>query len=362
VGQLEHVTIARDEDQYLSFPDVVLAADGRLVLIYREADAHVATRSRLVLLDSFDGGHNWVNRRYLDRPMSLARDGAVWNCPRIVRQSDDGLTVVCDLAVVPADTPPPVPEDLWKFRTYFWRSFDNGQTWGMRRSTRIQGMVPDRLLELSNDTYLIASHYHSLRHFDTTTQIVTFTRDAGETWTNTALVAEVAGLQFCEGSVARCPAGQLVCYMRENSMRNVPTHKSFSLDGGLHWSMPEPCRFVGHRPVAGLLSSGKMLVTYRDVRLANRAVGSLVGANTATMAWLGNPLDESTGRVLTLEADSSGVFSDYGYSGWVELKGGRVFCAYHHRGEAEKSYIRGVWFGESDFTAEPPLPMGRLYY
>ncbi|MGQ9553472.1 MAG: sialidase family protein [Anaerolineae bacterium] len=359
---LQHVTIVRDDSLYQSFPDVALATDGHLVLVYREADAHVATESRLALLDSHDCGQTWVGKRYLDVPMSLRRNGAVWNCPRIVRQRDGGLTILCDLAVSPPGTIMPVPEERQRFRTYIWRSFDQGRTWSARRSTCIQGYVPDRLFELTDDTWLVASHYHSLRHFDTLTQIVNITYDAGENWTNTSLVAEVAGLRFCEGSLARCANGFLVCYLRENSMRNIPTHKSFSSDGGLHWSLPEPCRFIGHRPVAGLLGTGRMLVTYRDVRLLDPSAELPVGANTATMAWLGDPYDEASGHVLTLEVDEAGVFGDYGYSGWVQLSDGRVFCAYHHRGDAPKSYLRGVWFHEEDVVEEPPLKGGEVYY
>jgi len=351
------VVIAQSEGLYLSFPDVVQAKSGRLVLVYREADAHVARHSRLVLADSHDQGRTWVNRRYLDAPMTLAEDGAVWNCPRIVQQRDGGLTILCDLSQVTPGSTEPVPESQRRFRTFLWRSFDDGRTWSTRRPTRIQGLVPDRLLELSGDTWMVGSHYHSLRHFGTLTQVVTFTHDAGETWTATSIVAEVPGMQFCEGSIVRCPGGHLVCYLRENSMRGLPTHKCLSFDGGLHWSSPEPCGFVGHRPVAGLLRSGKMLVTYRDVRLHELDSGDNIGVQPATAAWLGDPGDESTGRCLTIEADSSGVLGDYGYTGWVELPDGRVFCAYHTRGDAPRSYIAGTWFREADFT-EPASPAG----
>lgn len=361
----DRVVVARDDALYQSFPDVALADDGRLVAIYREADAHVATRSRLVLTDSHDGGRTWSEPRYLDAPMTLEGDGAVWNCPRLVRQSDGGLTALCDLSVCAPgpirDGVPPPPERERRFRTFIWRSFDHGLTWSVRRPTRIQGLVPDRLLELTEDTWLVGSHYHSLRHFGTLTQIVTITYDAGENWTNTAIVAEVPGMQFCEGSVTRCPDGHLVCYLRENSMRSIPTHKCFSFDGGLHWSQPEPCGFVGHRPVAGMLRSGRVLVTYRDVRLLEPGGPDRRGAHTATAAWLGDPHDERSGRVLDLELDTSGVFGDYGYSGWTQLPDGRVFCVYHTRGEAPKSYIAGVWFRESDFS-EPALAVGRRYF
>ncbi|MHB0878244.1 MAG: sialidase family protein [Anaerolineae bacterium] len=359
---LQHTIIACDEGLYQSFPDVAIAADGHLVVIYREADAHVASRSCLVVAHSRDGGETWSQRACLDEPMSIAASGAVWNCPRIVRQRDGGLTVICDLAVLPAGAGAALPESQRRFRTYLWRSFDSGHNWSNRRSTRIEGLVPDRLLELSDDTWLIGSHYHSLRYYDTLRQVVAITNDAGENWTVSALVAEVPGMQFCEGSVCALPHGMLVCYMRENSLRNVPVHRCYSSDGGLHWSLPHPCRFVGHRPVAGVLRSGRTLVTYRDVTVADPAAATKVGTHTATMAWVGDPFNEESGKVLTLDLDQSGVFGDYGYSGWVQLPDGRIFCAYHHRGEAQKSHVRGVWFHEADVTEPLPVAVARLYY
>ncbi len=80
------------------------------------------------------------------------------------------------------------------------------------------------------------------------------------------------------------------------------------------------------------------------------------------MAWLGDSFDEESGHVLTLDLDESGVFGDYGYSGWVQLPDGRVFCAYHHRGAAAKSHIRGVWFAEADVNEPLPVTEAKLYY
>ena len=50
------------------------------------------------------------------------------------------------------------------------------------------------------------------------------------------------------------------------------------------------------------------------------------------------------------------------FQGGVLLSDGRVFCAYHHRGEAPKSFLRGVWFGQDDFSEPPPLAGDRRYY
>ncbi len=298
------VVIAQNDEMYLSFPDVVQAGDGRLVLVYREADAHVATRSRLVLADSHDQGRTWVNRRYLDAPLTLSTDGAVWNCPRIVAQRDGGLTILCDLSQTPPGATAPVPESQRRFRTFIWRSFDHGRSWSTRRPTRIQGLVPDRLLELSGDTWMVGSHYHSLRHFGTLTQVATFTHDAGETWTTVSIVAEVPGMQFCEGSVARCPGGQLVCYLRENSIAGCPRASAFRLTGA-SLDEPEPAG-SGHRPVAACGRRGKMLVTYRDVAWRDPDARRRSVACIPPLLLAGDPQDEKHGRCLTIELDTSG--------------------------------------------------------
>jgi hypothetical protein len=359
---VQTTTVVQDEDFYLSFPDVALARDGHLVLVYRQADAHVAGESQLCLLHSDDGGASWGRRLDLDEPLSIDRDGGVWNCPRIVCQRDGGLTVICDASFVPAGRDSATGESERRFRTYIWRSFDGGRTWSARRSTPIQGLVPDRLLELSDDTWLIASHHESLRYFDTFRQIVTLTGVAGENWNLTVPIAEVRGLRFCEGSICHQPSGALVCFMRENSLRNIPVHRCYSSDGGLHWSLPHPCRFIGHRPVAGVLRSGRTLVTYRDATVADPTSAPRLPCHAATMAWVGDPFDEASGAVLTLERDQSAVLGDYGYSGWVQLRDDTIFCAYHHRGAARRSYIRGAWFREEEVSEPLPVTEAKLYY
>ena len=78
-----------------------------------------------------------------------------------------------------------------------------------------------------------------------------------------------------------------------------------------------------------------------------------VGRNPGTWAWLGDlaGLTGSGGesRFLELERDSCGLYGDFGYSGWVQFDDGEIFCVYHHRDDAPKSYIRGCWFREEDF-------------
>ena len=58
---LRHVTIARNDSIYEAFPDICLLPSGKLLCLYREADVHVASMSRVVLAESDDRGRTWTN-------------------------------------------------------------------------------------------------------------------------------------------------------------------------------------------------------------------------------------------------------------------------------------------------------------
>jgi len=126
----------------------------------------------------------------------------------------------------------------------------------------------------------------------------------------------------------------------------------------------EGTEMIGHRPTGGVLSSGKVLVTYRNVGGApspppwSDAYAQVGGRHhialdptiiTSTYAWLGDAYDKVPGKMLELDYDSSRILGDYGYSGWVQFPDEEIFCVYHHRGSAPKSYMKGCWFREEDF-------------
>ncbi|NSW54433.1 MAG: hypothetical protein HPY44_00350 [Armatimonadetes bacterium] len=50
-----------------------------------------------------------------------------------------------------------------------------------------------------------------------------------------------------------------------------------------------------------------------------------------------------------MENDRLSPPGDFGYSGWVQLPDGRIFCAAHYRGSHAYSYISGTWIKEGDF-------------
>ena len=98
----------------------------------------------------------------------------------------------------------------------------------------------------------------------------------------------------------------------------------------------------------------RLLVTYRNVEPARGEVKLRVGQSPGTWAWRGDlPGLAGAGgesHFLELEYDACGWHGDYGYSGWVQFEDGEIFCVYHHRDAAPKSYIRGCWFREEEFA------------
>ncbi|UCH33762.1 MAG: exo-alpha-sialidase [Armatimonadota bacterium] len=320
-------SIADDPAVYQAFPDVVLTASGKLLLVYRESDAHVPTWTRIMLTESADEGATWSTPREHHR-LSQQEHGWTWNCPRLAQLSDGRIALICDRR-------DQVKERLCKWENVIWWSEDEGRAWPEPQNTGCRGYVPDRILELDDGALLLG-----LQHYDQSSQRliqrVFRSTDRGATWGEPAVVASHPDYNLCEGSIMQLPSGELLCFMRENSGKGYPTFLSRSSDRGQTWSPIEPTDMIGHRPVAGLLPDGRILVTYRDV-----------GGSWSFCAWLGD--ETGRGRILRIEEDASRRAGDYGYSGWVRLPDGRIFIAYHLRGDAPTSRVRGCYLSERHF-------------
>ena len=207
---------------------------------------------------------------------------------------------------------------------------------------------------LTDDHWLMAIGRWSIRFPGAMRVDAAHSFDAGRTWPLSALVGDQEGIQHDEPSVVPLPDRRLLCVMRENEHIKRPSHYSLSDDAGSTWSTPRRTPFYADRPAAGVLESGRILVTYRNVEPAPGERTMKVGSHPGTWGWLGDlaGLQGSGGesRSLRLQHDGCNEPGDYGYSGWVQFEDGEIFCAYHHRDEAPKSYIRGCWFREQDFV------------
>ena len=390
---IEKVTVSRNDSVYELLPDVVRTPGGKLVCIYRESDGHTIRHfSAVATRTSVDGGHTWSARR----PLVEARpddEGVVlkWNRPHIQRLKDGRLLALCDVFPVPPDE----DTDYTNAHAVFWWSDDEGESWSEPEHTPVFGLVPDRVVELPSGAWLLSSCVRmkgdSYDHQGNSVQIVHRSEDQGKTWQGPYTVGQDDRYDLSEGSILLLPDGELVCYIRDDSglddetqgraARGVPALKSFSNDEGRTWDGVYETPMDGcHAPSAGLLPSGKVLVTYRyqqagvageapppwTYSAARRRVEEQTGPSkpsggTAsylfrnTMAYLetvesakARDLSRQGGIILPLDHDRS-PRSDGGYTGWVVLHTGKVFCLNYIVDDAPLAQIRGYWFDESDF-------------
>jgi hypothetical protein len=246
---------------YLCFPDVALADTGELVAVYREADRHVAGRSKLLVRRSADLGASWTD------PLILHADGG--HCPRITRLAGGELVVV-------DDNPPML---VW--------SADHGRTWTRHAARGLDHGIPDRLLAPDPDepdTLLTAAHAQRGSHPQPAIgqpwpeQMLYRSENRGRTWQAVSPISHAFHLSLCEASLVRLEDGRLLALMRENSHVHEPMYACLSDDQGRTWSEPRPTPLIGHRPCLGLTRSGRLLVTWRNT-----------GPDPGTSAWLGAP-------------------------------------------------------------------------
>ena len=128
-------------------------------------------------------------------------------------------------------------------------------------------------------------------------------------------------------------------------------------DDGRTWSVPRPTPFYGDRPSIGLLQSGRLLVTYRNVEPAPHEAKLKVGLHPGTWAWLGDlsGLQGSGGesRFLEIEHDGCGWHGVKLAPRWriflppsiPSLAGVGRFCPPDHRSPAPTSRSTHRSFG-----------------
>jgi len=348
-------TVSRDDSIYEAFPDVALTKSGRLVCVFSECTHH-ADRSYtcIMVTTSDDRGRTWSPKR----PLTEATHGdprkcPYWNCPRIVALSDGRLAVVVDRIAGRDEGNMGGEQSNW-----LWFSDDEGERWDGPHPTPVCGIVPDQLIELKGGPHagrwILSAHtVLGTEGGALWSERCWISDDRGESWIGSQTIAAEPGLKLCEGSVLELPGGELVCFMRENSGQGLDAFKSISLDGGLTWEgpyrMPIP---ACHRPVAGMLRSGRVMITHRFMQGGKGWTGwwtqNLFAALTDVESCLAKSRNEAHTRIMPIDFDRSPE-SDTGYSGWVQFPDGEIYVVNYILDDAPKAQIRGYSFYESDF-------------
>lgn len=352
---IQKFTVSRDDTIYQAWPDLALTKSGKLVCVFSECTHHGdRSYTRIMMAESTDRGRTWSSKRPVTVPGKLGGPtGFYWNCARITALKDGRLAVVVD-KIRSRDENDTAPDSR---TNWLILSEDEGKTWSEPIKTPVTGIVPDKLLELKHGgnkgRWLLSAHMaNKTVNPQEWKQNVWISDDKGASWQGPFVAGYEPGLMLCEGSILEMPEGQLVCFMRENSFRGLDCYKTISLDGGKTWSsviqMPIPgC----HRPVAGILQSGKVLITHRFLQGGKGWLGkwtqNFFAAWTDVESCLSTERSGAWTRIMPIDYDRSPE-ADTGYSGWVQFPDGEIYVVNYIVDDAPKAQIRGYSFYESD--------------
>lgn len=342
-------TISRDDSVYHAWPDVTLTPSGKMVCVFSECTHHSdRSYARIMLTDSTDRGRTWSPKR----PLTDATHGlqAFWNCARIARLRDGRLVCVVDKLFAAE-----VSATQEQCRNYLFFSADDGRTWTDPIDTPAYGYVPDKLLELESGRWILACQFKD-RAFGYLVQRLWYSDDKGSSWNGPVIVAKQEGLNLCEVSILPVD-DQLVAFLRENSAQGWDCFKTVSGDHGETWGPVTPFPLPAcHRPVAGLLLDGRILITHRFMQGGQGAFGwftqNFFGAITDRESVLAGTRREAHTRILPIDFDRSPA-SDTGYSGWVQFDDGEIYIVNYIVDDAPKGQIRGYSLRVSDFIINP---------
>ena len=213
-------------------------------------------------------------------------------------------------------------------------------------------IMPDKLIELKSGRWLVAAHSPS----ETTgklTEYLWYSDDKGKTWSERVTVASDSRYNLCEASLLEVEPDVVVAYLRENSWMGYDCFKTISRDGGLTWNGVYNVPLPGcHRPTAGILKDGRILITYRFMQGGSGWLGSWTqntfGALMPRESALVEKRNEQSARIFPIDFDRSSV-SDTGYTGWAQFDDGEIYVVNYMVDDAPKAFIKGSSFRAEDY-------------
>lgn len=334
---IERFVVSNDTSVYEAWPDVALTEGGALFCVFCECTSHGdRSYSRVMYTKSLDRGRTWSPKQPLSEPTHS--DGSIcWDCARVTRLKDGRLAVVCAYIDRKSEAGAEI---------YLWMGDAEGEHFSEPRNLHLQGIVPDKVLELASGRWIVACHGGGYDGFKNLQQRLYYSDDKGETWTGPIVVARDERYNLCEASILEVEPGKLVCFMRENSSMGYECFCCLSEDSGETWGPLYLIPLDGcHRPVAGFLDTGEIMITYRYRPGAQK--GWLGKWTQNTFLAVTNKETVCTGdrkeqevRIMPLHYDTSSE-ADLGYTGWVQFGDGEIYIVDYIRGDQPKCHIIG---------------------
>lgn len=339
--------VSRDDHVYEAFPALEKTEREHLICVFLECVTHGdRSRTRIVYTKSEDRGRTWGPKKCLTESLPDSPDYD--DCPSIKRLRDGRLVIIVNKC--PRQLPVGTNMGNTSYNLLFIGDPD-GEVWSEPILTPVKGIVPDTLVELDSGRWLVSAHYKSDNH-GYLEQVLWYTDDEGKSWSDRVIVASQEGLHLCEGSILPLPDGTLVTYLRENSNMGWDAYKTISHDQGLTWEGPYPAPIPAcHRPVARMLQSGRVFITYRFMQGGSGWLGNwtqnLFACMTDVESAKATQRNDQWSRIFPIDFDRSPE-SDLGYSGWIQFNDGEIYIVNYIVDDAPNAHIRGYSLRESD--------------
>ena len=329
---IEKFTVSRDESIYEAWPDVILTESGKLICVFSECEHHLnRDNARIVMTESRDRGRTWSKKRPLT---GKGTKSDFFNCARISKLRDGRLAIVCDKVRKNENSGSEI---------YVWFADAEGTDWGEPVIYPFCGIVPDRLQQLESGRLILPAHFMNHQN-GKLEQYLWYSDDNGRTWSDRVTVAADNRYNLCEASVIECEPGVLAAFLRENSCAGHPIFKTISRDNGETWSeLYATPMDGGHRPTAGFLLDGRIMVTYRYLPSGTQNVFAAFMSKRSAMCT-----ERKHGiRIMPLDYDRNPI-PDLGYTGWAQFGDGEIYVVNYIKDDAQKAYIRGYSFRPED--------------
>jgi BNR repeat protein len=324
------VIVDREAGQYLGHPTTVLLEDrATMLIVYPKGHG----RGAIIYKRSADGGLTWSER--LPTPKSWETSKETPTIHRVVDPHGKRRLIVWS--------------GLYPARLAV--SDDDGANWSELKPVGDWGgiVVMGSVVPLSSLGHYLALFHDDGRFFRAKpdqknpvvfTLLKTFSRDGGLTWSEPEPIFASSDVHLCEPGAVRSPDGkQIAVLLRENSRRKN-SHVIFSDDEGATWTAPRelPGALTGDRHTAKYAPDGRLFISFRDTTLQSPTKGDWV-------AWVGTYDDivrggEGQYRVRLMHNTQAG---DCAYPGVEVLPDGTIVTTtYGHWEKDQQPYIVSV--------------------
>ena len=345
---VKHIEINRIPGRHLAFPCLRRAADGRILITYREAAAHCDPEGRIMLQASADEGETWDAPRCVIDPEGDARDG----CFEALADGRIMMAAFVTRMVRPytdeearrwqGNSHPAIAAKMWKQsggRQYVLWSDDCGETWTDALLADDRGACTRDGPRQLRDGRIVMPAWCFCEGLGKADRPTVYTEllvssDRGESWSTHCVAGRLPDRGLGEPCFCETASGRWVVQMRttgwpENAGVIVQAE---SEDQGETWSEPQQLDAWGFPQTLLQHSNGALysFFGHRRPPIGVRGMRSDDGGRT----W--QTRDE-------FAVAEGAVHKDQGYPNTVELSDGNVLVVYYYCDERDPfPYVRGT--------------------